>query len=81
MPTDTPNADPLDEEVRTEGLQQVWIAAALLFQAGHAEASAALPAMPERRAAANRRLLGYARQAASLLEAGAVLAAERLGGE
>jgi|688.fasta_scaffold964466_2 hypothetical protein len=74
MPTDTPDADPLDEEVRAEGLQQLWIAAALLFQAGHAEASTTLPTTPERRAAVNRQLLYYARQAVSLLEAGEVLA-------
>jgi hypothetical protein len=79
MPTDTPDAYPLDEEVRAEGLQQLWIATALLFQAGHADASSALPATPERRAAVNQRLLGYARQAVSLLEAGEVLANRRCG--
>jgi hypothetical protein len=60
---------------------QLWIAAALLFQPGHAEAPLARPATAHMRAAVNRRLLGYAREAVSLLEAGEVFCRRRLGDE
>lgn len=68
--------DPLDDEVRTAGLQQLWIAAALLFQAGHDQAVIALPATHEQRAAINRRLLKLAWRATAVLEAAAVLTGE-----